>query len=420
MNLRFFPRQAIKIFFFIIALIAILAPSHAHALTRHHHTHHFAGVARTATYADIVIDAESGHILHASDPDGLRHPASLTKMMTLYLTFQALEAGRISLHDQLPVSAHAAEQSPSKLGLRRGQHIEVEDAILGVVTESANDAAVVLAEALGGDENHFAQMMTEEAEALGMNHTSYRNASGLPNPAQVTTARDMAVLGHALIYHFVQFYPYFSHEAFTYEGITHENHNHLMSRYDGMDGIKTGYIRASGFNLVASAMRGDTRLIGVVFGGPSTTARDNQMALLLDNGFAMIENGASTTHMAANSVNFAEGDSAGTDEDNTYVSLPAKTAMMNPSTASPQSGTWGVQIGAYDNPDLGHEALTGLIHMMPQLLTGTNQIVEKVSIGGIFMYRARLVGMNEKTARAVCAYMVKHGRSCLTVGSGPT
>jgi D-alanyl-D-alanine carboxypeptidase len=407
--------------FFIIVLIALFGAFEAEAKIYHRHKHHVAGVDQTAAYADIVIDAESGRILHASNPDQLRHPASLTKMMTLYLTFQALDAGRLTLTQSLPVSAHAAEQSPSKLGLRRGQSIRVIDAILGVVTESANDAAVVLAEAQGGSESRFAEMMTQEAHALGMKHTSYHNASGLPNPQQVTTARDMAVLGHALVYHFPQFYPYFSHASFTYAGITHDNHNHLMERYEGMDGIKTGYIRASGFNLVASAVRDDTRLIGVVFGGHSTIARDNQMALLLDNAFALSKNDDSAPHMASetHNPNFAQGDSNGGDEQNEYVSLPAKTAMINPTISNSTAGNWGVQIGAYDDPDIGHQALSNLIQAMPQLLSNADQVVEKVSIGGILMYRARLVGVDEKTARTVCSYMVKHGQSCLTVGAGP-
>ena len=261
-------------------------PAAGQAKTHHkHHKANHAGVDGSASYADIVIDAESGEILHATDPDHLRHPASLTKMMTVYLTFEAIESGRLRLDQSLPISANAAEQSPSKLGLRRGQYIKVEDAILGVVTESANDAAMVLAEAIGGSESHFGQMMTQKAHALGMAHSNFHNPNGLPDPVQVTTARDMAILGHALIYHFSQFYPYFSHDSFTYAGIYHHNHNHLMDRYDGMDGIKTGYIRASGFNLVASAKRGNVRLIGVVFGGHSTLARDNRMAQLLDQAF---------------------------------------------------------------------------------------------------------------------------------------
>ena len=227
-----------------------------------------------------------GEILHATDIDELRHPASLSKMMTLYVVFQALEAGRLTLNTYLPISVNAAEQSPSKLGLRPGQRIRTEDAILGLVTESANDAAMVLAENLGGSAEGFGQMMTKQAQALGMSRSHFNNPSGLPDPEQITTARDMAVLGYALIHHYPQFYPYFSHDSFTYAGIFHHNHNHLMDRYEGMDGIKTGYIRASGFNLVASAKRGNLRLIGVVFGGHSTMVRDNRMAQLLDQSFA--------------------------------------------------------------------------------------------------------------------------------------
>ena len=219
-------------------------------------------------------------------PDSLRHPASLTKMMTLYITFQALESGHLRLDQILSVSANAAEQSPSKLGLRPNQRIRVEDLILGLVTESANDAAVVLGENLGGSEAGFGRLMTQQAHALGMMHTRFDNPSGLPDPDQVTTARDMAMLGHALIYHYPQFYHYFSRDSFTYNGIYHHNHNRLRwVATAGMDGIKTGYIRASGFNLVASAKRGDARLIGVVFGGRSTTSRDNRMAQLLDESF---------------------------------------------------------------------------------------------------------------------------------------
>ncbi|MBF0440111.1 MAG: D-alanyl-D-alanine carboxypeptidase [Magnetococcales bacterium] len=250
----------------------------------------------TAKYADLVMDAETGRILHATAPDELRHPASLTKMMTLYLTFQALKSGQFTLNQRLPVSAHAASQAPSKLGLRAGNTIRVEDALLGLVTKSANDATVVIAEALGGTEEEFARMMTRMARELGMHSTVFRNASGLPNPEQVTTARDMAILGHALVYHQARFYSYFSREGFTYAGVRHDNHNHLMKRYPGMDGIKTGYIRASGFNLVASTMRGQTRLIAVVFGGRSAVMRDNRIAALLDQAFAQVQEERTTQH----------------------------------------------------------------------------------------------------------------------------
>ncbi|MEO5349399.1 MAG: D-alanyl-D-alanine carboxypeptidase [Magnetococcus sp. YQC-3] len=247
------------------------------------------GVDSSAAYSDLVMDARTGRILHATRPDELRHPASLTKMMTLYLAFEALKSGHLRLDQYLPVSQHAADQEPSKLGLRAGQQIRVEDALLGLVTKSANDATMVVAEALGGSEEQFARMMTNKARALGMKQTVFRNPSGLPNPEQVTTAREMAILGYALVYHHPKFYPYFSRGGFTYAGVRHNNHNHLMSRYRGMDGIKTGYIRASGFNLVASTVRGPTRLIGVVFGGRSAVARDNKMAELLDHSFAQLQ-----------------------------------------------------------------------------------------------------------------------------------
>ena len=243
----------------------------------------------TAGYADLVMDAKTGRILHATHPDELRHPASLTKMMTLYLAFNALKSGQLRLDQQLPISKNAASQEPSKLGLRAGSKIRVEDALLGLVTKSANDATVVVAEALGGSERQFARIMTKKARSLGMYRTVFRNPSGLPDSAQVSTARDMAILGYALVYHHPQFYPYFSLEGFTYAGVHYGNHNRLMRRYQGMDGIKTGYIRASGFNLVASTVRGSTRLIGVVFGGRSAAKRDNKMAALLDQAFGKLK-----------------------------------------------------------------------------------------------------------------------------------
>lgn len=247
-----------------------------------------AATENAANYADFVMDAKTGQVLHSTDPDALRHPASLTKMMTLYLTFEALKEGRLSLSQELPISQRAASQEPSKLGLRPGSDIRVEDALLGLVVKSANDATVVLAEALGGSEEEFARMMTSKARELGMERTVFRNPSGLPDPQQVTTARDMAKLGQALIYNFPQFYPYFSRDSFSYGGVRHGNHNRLMGRYRGMDGIKTGFIRASGFNLVASTVRGQRRLIAVVFGGRSAVSRDNKMAVLLDQSYAQL------------------------------------------------------------------------------------------------------------------------------------
>ena len=228
-----------------------------------------------------MVDGYSGAVLQASNPDALRHPASLTKIMTLYLLFERLEAGRIRLDTPLKVSEHASEQAPTKLGLHAGQSITVEDAIKGMVTKSANDAAVVVAENLGGDEGNFAKLMTQRARALGMTRTTYINASGLPDDNQVTTARDQALLGRTIQEHFPRYYKYFSTESFVYHGEAMRNHNHLLGSVDGVDGIKTGFTRASGFNLVTSVHRGGRYLVAVVMGGHSSFERDAHMRELI-------------------------------------------------------------------------------------------------------------------------------------------
>jgi D-alanyl-D-alanine carboxypeptidase len=234
-------------------------------------------------YAAIVVDANSGHVLHAANADSLRHPASVTKVMTLYLLFEQIEAGKFKLDTDLPVSAHAASMSPSKLGLRPGQRIEVEDAIKALVTKSANDVAVVVAEAIGGSEEDFAEMMTRKARALGMSRTVYANASGLPDSDQVTTAREQAILGRAIRDRFPKMFRYFATNTFHYRGRAMRNHNRLLGQVDGVDGIKTGYVRASGFNLLASMRRDGRYLVAVVMGGPSGRSRDARMRQLLES-----------------------------------------------------------------------------------------------------------------------------------------
>jgi len=254
-------------------------PRHAsHASNGAHPSHE----VRNPPYAAIVLDANSGNVLHAAKADELRHPASLTKIMTLYLLFERLDAGKLRLDSQLAVSEHASVQAPTKLGLKPGQSIGVEDAIRGLVTKSANDAAVVIAEAIGGSEHDFAEMMTLKAHAIGMNRTVYRNASGLPNDEQVTTARDQALLGRAIQERFPRYYRYFATPSFTYHGETMRNHNKLLGHVDGMDGIKTGYTEASGFNLVASVRRNNKHIVSVVLGGTSAGARDARMRSLIE------------------------------------------------------------------------------------------------------------------------------------------
>ncbi len=233
----------------------------------------------------LIVDAASGRELGSDQADDLRHPASLTKLMTLYLTFSALDSGRLSLGDALPVSTSALNAPPTKMGMTPNGTVLVRDAVMGLVTRSANDAAVLLGETLGGDEDSFARQMTQKARQLGMASTVFRNASGLPNPEQVTTARDMARLANALLRDFPHYYPVFSVLNYNYRGRPLANHNRMLSTYAGADGLKTGYTNASGFNLVMSAMRDNRRLIGVVMGGKSAFARDQLMADLMDRGF---------------------------------------------------------------------------------------------------------------------------------------
>jgi D-alanyl-D-alanine carboxypeptidase len=267
---------------------------HHSYVARHHHEEH---ESYSPQFSSIIVDANSGATLESNSPDGVRHPASLTKVMTLYLLFERLESGKITLDTEMPVSEHASEQDPTKLGLRPGQTLRVEDAIKGVVTKSANDAAVVIAEALGGgDEDDFAKMMTSKARSLGMTRTTYVNASGLPADEQVTSARDQATLGRAIQDRFPRYYRYFATEAFNFRGHTVHGHNHLLGSVEGVDGIKTGYTRASGFNLITNLRRGNRHLVGVVMGGRSGGSRDATMRSLLAEN---LDKAATTRTVAA-------------------------------------------------------------------------------------------------------------------------
>jgi D-alanyl-D-alanine carboxypeptidase len=288
-NLRGSCRVAIG----LVGVLAVTAITSHPAQARHAaEPHHFRARVMThghdysPPYSAIVVDANSGNVLHSASPDEPRHPASLTKIMTLYLLFERLEAGKLKLDSQLPVSEHASVQAPTKLGLKPGQTIAVEDAIRGLVTKSANDAAVVVAEAIGGNESDFAEMMTKKAHALGMSRTVYRNASGLPNDEQLTTARDQALLGRAIHERFPREYRYFSTPSFTYHGEAMRNHNSLLGKVEGVDGIKTGYTQASGFNLVTSVHRNNRHIVAVVLGGASAGARDARMRTLIEQHIA--------------------------------------------------------------------------------------------------------------------------------------
>ena len=301
---------------------------------RHHHyvRHHSEErESYSPAFSSIIVDGNSGATLSSNNPDASRHPASLTKIMTLYLLFERLDAGKMKLDTEMPVSKHASDQDPTKLGLMPGQTIRVEDAIKGLVTRSANDAAVVIAEALAGDEDDFAKLMTRKAHMLGMSKTVYRNASGLPDDAQVTSARDQATLGRAIQDRFPRYYRYFSTVEFTFRGHSISNHNHLLGSVEGVDGIKTGYTRASGFNLVTSMRRGNRHLVGVVMGGHSGGSRDAIMRNLLAEN---LEKASSRRTVAAiTERNLPE---ANTDVAEAEVAAPAPPAAA-PAPSAPVS-----------------------------------------------------------------------------------
>ncbi|HKC33863.1 MAG TPA: D-alanyl-D-alanine carboxypeptidase [Xanthobacteraceae bacterium] len=290
----------------VLAVATEPADARRHRRSGGHASHSTSRDNYSPPYSAIVVDANSGKTLHEASADGMRHPASLTKIMTLYLLFERLESGKMKLNSSMPVSERASVQAPTKLGLRPGQNLEVEDAIRGLVTKSANDAAVVVAEAIAGTEDDFAALMTSKARALGMNRTTYRNASGLPNDEQITTARDQALLGRAIQERFPRYYRYFSTPSFTYRGEAMRNHNRLLGRVEGVDGIKTGYTRASGFNLVTSVKRDNRHIVAVVLGGSSASSRDARMRDLIASYVADASNRRTTTTQVAEAVAPAE------------------------------------------------------------------------------------------------------------------
>jgi D-alanyl-D-alanine carboxypeptidase len=253
--------------------------SHSHARGSYSHHHHFK--PQPPRDAAVVIDGTTGKVVFSRNATAMRYPASLTKMMTLYLLFEQLKQGKLSLDSMITASEHASDQRPTKLGLTPGESISVEVAIKAIVVRSANDVAVAIGEAIGGSEEEFARLMTRKAHSLGMDDTTFRNASGLPNPGQKTTARDLAILGRHVAYDFPQYYHYFATPSFTFQGRLYQTHDNLLYRFDGVDGIKTGYTNASGFNLVSSLVREGKHIIGVVMGGRTARGRDNEMMELL-------------------------------------------------------------------------------------------------------------------------------------------
>jgi D-alanyl-D-alanine carboxypeptidase len=423
-----------------LASILALAPAEAEAGRHTGHAHAAAHVrhavpqaSRAAVGASILIDADTGKVLSEDDADAITYPASLTKMMTLYLTFEAMHAGRLRLDQYLPVSADAASHAPTKLGLRPGDSVVVRDLILGLVTRSANDAAAVLAEGMAGSEWAFAGRMTNKARQIGMTRTVFRNASGLPDPGQFTTARDMAQLALSLYRDFPQEYRYFSTPEFTFRGRAIPNHNHLLQSYEGADGIKTGYIRASGFNLAASALRGGHRLIGVVMGGHSSSSRDREMVALLDHGFEEVGVAPATMVArreapAAQRVAVADATPPAREKPGLLTKAAARigahlspvakaeAAVLPPQRPAPAGDRWSIQLGAYSSQGSAEKAAraaTGL----PVAKGKPVQIVQAAKSAKHRLYRARVLNFTPKEARDACAALHKKKIDCAVVPS---
>ena len=343
-----------------------------------------------ASRAAVVIDGETGAVLYEKNMNHRHYPASLTKMMTLYLLFDALDRGLVTFETEFTASKRAAGQPNSKLGLRRGQTITVRDAILALVVKSANDVGTVVAEALAGSETEFARAMTIKAAALGMKQTRFRNATGLPNKGQLTTARGMARLALALYRDFPQYYHFFAATSFSYGGKTITGHNKFVLSYAGADGLKTGYIRASGFNLAASAVRGDQRLFAVVLGENSPKRRDREMARLLDRVFGDV------------------GARRVADSGQPPAPPPEKPVIAD---ASP----WAIQVGAFSRVELAYAAIAESLKHIPGIVASAAALVTPVEQGDGGLYRARFVGVNWSEAHRACRILIRKRLDCEVV-----
>lgn len=398
-------------------------------------------------YAAFVADMDSGEVLHAVRDTAPRHPASLTKMMTLYMLFEALDRGELTLESPLAVSAEAASRPASKLGVRAGTTISVEDAIRALVIQSANDVAVVVAEALAADEAQFAAAMTTRAAGLGLTATRFNNASGLPDAGQITTARDMARLAFALRRDFPQFFHYFSETRFRWGSSTHTTHNTLVGRVDGVTGLKTGYIRASGFNIAVTAERSGRPLVAVVMGGASSGARDAHARELIEAAYTALEARDTGVRLAALNIPrlnpireqetltaelagmirpTAMGDSEGgapaaqvtfAEEMAPVVSrdtaaTATATAPMRPATAA----GWSIQVGAYASEIAARARLDAVAQLgVSDLLQGASPFAQPLERGENRLWRARYAGLSADTARAACERLSRRGEPCFTV-----
>lgn len=397
-------------------------------------------------YASIVIDADTGEVLHESRADASRYPASLTKMMTLYMLFEAMQQGKKTLENKMKVSSRAASMPQTNIRLRTSDTISVREAILALIVRSANDVAVVVAESLGGSEIKFGRMMTAKARQLGMRSTTFLNASGLPNRKQKTTARDMVILSARLHKDFPQYYHYFSTQSFKYKGVIYSSHNRMVRNTKGVDGMKTGYIRASGFNVATSAKRGNRRVIAVVMGGRAAATRDRHMVNLLDRTFANMKTNKRHTNVSS-VVNLRFGISipvprskpgsshfqqvpeskptANLEPMPKPVSLPEEKVspvVMNQATHSKahvktkkvamlDSSRWAVQIGTF----LAYDSAHTQSQVASFIIAAGDVVITEVETSNRKLYRARLEGLHEDQARTACQNLVQQGMECLVV-----
>lgn len=400
--------------------------------------------AMESKYASIVVDANTGEVLYAKRADSPRYPASITKVMTLYLAFEAISEGRLKPTDLITVSARAASQPPTKLGLAAGEQITVDDAMKAIAVKSANDMAVALAEHIGGSEQRFAALMTLRGQELGMSNTRFVNASGLPDSRQISTARDIAIMSRAVMRDFPQYYSFFSLRSFTYRGVTMNNHNRLLGQMWGVDGLKTGYTNASGFNLAASAVRDGRRLITVVLGGRSTVSRDDHVEDLMLTGFDVLKRrslGETITVAQSMFEPVIEGpidrpstEQGDADQDGLRVVLTDGPASTTPYTimarvpevvpptrvsappkkpaAKKPRGRWAIQAGAFKSKSQARAQLTQLQRRFRQVLDDGEAEIGG-AVGGYF--RVRFEGMTADAAKAACKALKAKKQACMVV-----
>ena len=357
-----------------------------------------------ASVSSIVIDAESGSVLYADNADERRYPASLTKLMTLYITFNALENGTLKLDDKLKISYTAANRSPSRLGLIPGKTIDVRTAVLGTIVKSANDCATVLGEALAKDERTFAVLMTQTAKDLGMKNTTFKNASGLQHSKQKTTARDMAVLASALYHHFPQYYSWFSIPSFEYEGKTYKTHNFLLKDFDGADGMKTGYTAAAGYNIITSARRGSHRVIAVTMGHDRQQTRDKSVYAMMDKALDKMEK---SDYIDSRKL-YAEISRA-VPKTKAVKLASAQTYLTKPS----KGGNWAIQVGSFGSYGKAENQAKKMKNKLAGKFAFRGIDIEKFTLEGKTMYRSKLVGIDKSAAGKACSLLKKNGQSCM-------